>query len=151
MNNVHAELVGSVGAPADRVYGLIADYRRHHPRILPSVFSDFAVEEGGVGAGTVLSFRINLGGIRHGCRARIEEPEPGRKLTETDLKTGAVTTFTVEPDGDASRVRIETDFPRSPGVKGWIERLFAPRMLRGIYREELDLLDRYARGVRLPA
>jgi hypothetical protein len=40
----------AVGAPADLVYRLIADYDRHHPRFLPPAFSQFPVEAGGVGA-----------------------------------------------------------------------------------------------------
>ena len=42
-----------VGAPAELVYRCIADFDRHHPRFLPPAFSQFRVEEGGVGAGTV--------------------------------------------------------------------------------------------------
>ena len=53
MGEVRVVKEGGVGAPADVVYGLIADMREHHPRFLPPAFSDFAVEEGGVGAGTV--------------------------------------------------------------------------------------------------
>ena len=41
----------SVEAPAETVYGYIADMREHHPRFLPPAFSDFRVESGGVGAG----------------------------------------------------------------------------------------------------
>jgi uncharacterized protein YndB with AHSA1/START domain len=43
----------AIGAPAELVYRLIADFERHHPRFLPPAFSQFRVEEGGVGAGTV--------------------------------------------------------------------------------------------------
>ena len=52
----------AIGAPATQVYRLIADFDRHHPRILPRAFSQFRVEEGGVGAGTVHSFRMTAGG-----------------------------------------------------------------------------------------
>ena len=41
------------GAPAEVVYGYLADMREHHPRFLPPAFEDFKVESGGVGAGTV--------------------------------------------------------------------------------------------------
>ncbi|MBD0276328.1 MAG: hypothetical protein ICV73_30950, partial [Acetobacteraceae bacterium] len=53
-----------VDAPADVVYRCIADYREHHRpgRFLPAVFSDFRVERGGVGAETVISFTLTLGG-----------------------------------------------------------------------------------------
>ena len=43
-----------INAPAERVYRCIADYRTHHPAFLPPAFSNFTVEEGGVGAGTVI-------------------------------------------------------------------------------------------------
>lgn len=51
-----------IGAPADDVYRYIADFREHHPRFLPPAFSDFQVEQGGVGAGTIATFRITTGG-----------------------------------------------------------------------------------------
>src|SRR5438270_9347692 len=41
-----------VAAPADELYSYIADYRNHHPHILPPTFKDLQVEEGGVGEGT---------------------------------------------------------------------------------------------------
>jgi hypothetical protein len=53
----------AIGAPATHVYHCIADFERHHPRFLPSAFSQFRVEEGGVGAGTVHSFKMTAGGL----------------------------------------------------------------------------------------
>jgi hypothetical protein len=41
-------------------------------------------------------------------------------------------------------VAIETEY-ESPGLQGMIERLMVPWMLGKMYREELTLLDRYAR------
>ncbi|MER3487150.1 MAG: SRPBCC family protein, partial [Chloroflexota bacterium] len=117
-----------IGAPPDRVYGVLRNYREHHPKILPPVFSDFRVEEGGVGVGTVVAFTMNAGGRRRRFRARIEEPEPGRVLRETDLDSGAVTAFTVTPEGSGSRVRIETSWQGADGFGGLMERLFAPRL-----------------------
>ncbi|GIW04435.1 MAG: hypothetical protein KatS3mg059_1055 [Thermomicrobiales bacterium] len=78
-----------IGAPPERVYGVLRDYREHHPKILPPAFSDVRVEEGGAGEGTVVAFTMNAGGRRRRFRARIDEPEPGRVLRETDLDSGA--------------------------------------------------------------
>jgi hypothetical protein len=91
-----------VDASADTVYRYIADMREHHPRFLPPAFPDFRVESGGVGAGTVTRFKITAGGRTREYRTEIVEPEPGRVLTESS----AVTTFTVAPQGAASRVQI---------------------------------------------
>lgn len=133
-----------IGAPAEQVYGYLADYREHHPRILPAAFSEFRVEGGGVGAGTVFSMNLTAGGRTRAARAVVAEPEPGRVLTETITSAGMVTTFTVLPEGDGSRVRIDTVW-QSRGLRGVVERLLVPRLLTPIYTEELALLDRYAR------
>jgi hypothetical protein len=133
-----------VGAPAELAYRCIADYRTHHPRFLPPAFSDFHVEQGGVGAGTVHSFQLTAGGRTRTYRMRVEEPEPGRVLTESDTGSSLVTTWTVTPEGRDCRVRIETRWQGAGGIGGVFERLFAPRVLQRIYADELERLDRYA-------
>jgi Polyketide cyclase / dehydrase and lipid transport len=133
-----------VGAPSDVVYRLVADMREHHPHFLPPAFSDFEVESGGVGAGTIIRFTLAAGGRRRGYRMQIGEPEPGRVLTESDTGSSLVTTWNVEPEADRSRVRITTTWEGAGGIGGLFERLFAPRVMRGIYTDELERLDRYA-------
>jgi Polyketide cyclase / dehydrase and lipid transport len=135
----------TVGAPADAVYGYIADMREHHSRFLPEAFSDFRVESGGVGAGTITRFSMTAGGRTRQYRMRIDEPEPGRVLTESDTGSSLVTTFTVSPAGDASQVQVNYTWDGAGGVGGVFERLFAPRVMRGILADELNRLDAYAR------
>jgi uncharacterized protein YndB with AHSA1/START domain len=142
-NVVSAE--AKVAAPAATVYRYIADMRDHHPQFLPPAFSDFQVESGGVGAGTVTRFKLTAGGRTREYHMRVAEPEPGRVLTESDMDSTAVTTFTVSPRDGASLVRISTAWDGAGGVGGVFERLFAPRVLRGIYADELSRLDAYAR------
>jgi hypothetical protein len=140
---VSAESV--VDAPADTVYRYIADMREHHPRFLPPAFSDFRVESGGVGAGTITRFKVTAGGRTREYRNVVAEPEPGRILTESDTGSSAVTTFTVSPQGASSLVRISTTWDGAGGIGGVFERMFAPRVLRAIYADELKRLDAYAR------
>ncbi len=140
---VFAERV--MAAPPERVYRCIADYREHHARFLPPAFSDLVVEQGGVGAGTIIRFNMKVGGRVRAGRMRVEEPEPGRVLTESDPGSSLVTTFTVDPYEGGSRVRIEPRWLGSGGVGGWFERVFAPRLLRPIFVDELERLDVYAR------
>ncbi len=137
-----------VDAPAATVYGYIADMRTHHPHFLPPAFSDYQVESGGVGADTIVRFKITAGGRTRGYRTVVAEPEPGRTITESDTQSSAVTTFTVTPQGHRSLVRISTTWNGAGGVGGVFERIFAPRVMRGIYADELERLDAYARGRR---
>ena len=135
----------TVDTPADTVYGYIADMREHHPHFLPPACSDFRVESGGVGAGTVTRYKLTVGGRTREQRVTVAEPEPGRVLTESDAGSNAVTTFTVAPEGGASRVRIHSAWDGADGIGGVLERMFAPRMLRAILTDELGRLDAYAR------
>ncbi len=134
-----------VEAPAELVYGLIADHHEHHPQFLPPAFSDFQVESGGVGAGTVTTFKVTAGGRTRSYRMTVEEPEAGRVMTESDSESSLVTTWTVEPEGGSCRVRISTSWEGAGGIGGFFERMFAPRVMRGIYADELERLNQYAR------
>jgi hypothetical protein len=135
-----------IDAPPGHIYGLIRDFREHHPRFLPPQFSDFVVETGGVGAGTVHRFTMKLGGRTTSYRVRVGEPHPGRMLIESDPSKRMLTTFTVEPAlGGGTHVRIHTRW-YTDGLRGLVERLVAPTLLVRVYHQELGLLDRYARG-----
>jgi uncharacterized protein YndB with AHSA1/START domain len=132
-------------APPAHVYQYIVNYQEHHPRWLPPAFSNFEVESGGTGEGTVIRFNMQAGRRNRVYRMRVAEPVTGSVITESDLDSSLVTTFTVTPRDDASHVRIETAWRGAGGVGGFFERAFAPRVLRRLYADELDRLDRYAR------
>src|ERR1019366_4846358 len=89
MGTIHVSAERRVDASAETVYGYLADMREHHPRFLPPAFSNFEVESGGVGAGTVTRAKMPAGGPRlkmpAGRRSReyrmeVADPEPGRVL-----------------------------------------------------------------------
>ena len=74
-------------------------------------------------------------------------PSPAGALTESDEHSSTVTTWVVTPDGPGCQVRLETRWRGAGGIGGFFEQLFAPRVLRRLYAEELGRLDRYARTV----
>lgn len=137
-----------VQAPPARVYGILADYRDGHPRIVPpKYFTWMNVEQGGVGDGTVIRFGMRILGSSHTLLATIAEPEPGRVLVESYPETGVVTTFIVDPvPPSASRVTIQTVLSPARGVKAAIERLVSKRVLPTIYAAELQRIAEYAEG-----
>src|ERR1700733_2301299 len=126
MAKVEASAERTIDAPAEQVYGHLADMHQH-PRFLPPAFSDFKVEEGGVGAGTVTRFKVTAGGRTRDYLMRIAEPEPGRTLVESDTNSSFVTTFHVEPQGGKSQVRISTRWDGATGIGGFFKRTVAPR------------------------
>ncbi len=138
-----------IPARQERVYSLIANYLDGHPRILPKQFSNLMVEQGGIGAGTIIRFQMSLLGKKQHFRAEITEPVPGRVLVERYLDgNNSVTTFTVDP-GTApadSRVTISTELSVKGGFAGTIERKVSTLLLRPIYLKELQNLARVATG-----
>jgi uncharacterized protein YndB with AHSA1/START domain len=144
MGKVEASAERTIDAPVGQVYGYLADMRQH-PRFLPPAFSDFQVEEGGVGAGSVTRFAVTAGGRTRSYRMRVTEPEPGRVLVESDTNSSLVTTFNVEPRDGKSLVRISTSWDGAGGIGGFFERTFAPRAMHRIYLDELERLNAYVR------
>ncbi len=145
MSKLHLSAERLVDAPAPVVYACIADYRHHHRPggFLPPAFSDMHIERGGIGAGTVITFKVTIGGTSRALTQHVAEPEPGRVLVEANDRDQ--TTFTVEPVGQQSRVRFDTLLDTS-GVQGLFTRLLAPRLLKPLYADELERLERHARA-----
>jgi uncharacterized protein YndB with AHSA1/START domain len=144
VGQITVEAQKDIDAPAELVYQLIADHDQHHPNFLPPAFSEFKVESGGVGAGTVTRFEVSAGGRTRSFHMDVSEPEPGRIMRESDRESTLVTTWTVEPQGSSARVHLITTWEGAGGIGGFFERMFAPRVMRGIYRDELERLNRYA-------
>lgn len=145
MSVVYISAGGDIAASAGITYEIIANYREHHPRILPMAFSDVRVEQGGFGAGTVISFKYSVAGVTRSRRDVVSEPEPGRVLTESDAtgQSDKVTTFTVTPLGTHCRLNIEIRWT-THGIRGLIERVLAFRLVRPSLIDEIDRVDRYA-------
>ncbi|HET6386621.1 MAG TPA: SRPBCC family protein [Armatimonadota bacterium] len=143
--NVSEEKV--IAAPAEKVYACLTDYERHHGKILPPSFSNYRVEQGGLGAGTIVSFQMAARGRMRTFRMQVDEPKPGETLRETDTNSSLVTNFTVTPQDGGCRVRIDTRWKGASGIGGVMERFFAPRALGKIYVDELARLDEYVRSL----
>ncbi len=134
-----------IDASAEVVYHLLSDYRDHHRPggFLPGAFSNQEILSGGIGAGTVVRYLLTTGNRPRLITSRIDEPVAGRTLVET--ANGIETTFTVEPSGDGALVRFDT-LLEEDGLDGLLTWLFAARLLRPIYEEELDRLETAARA-----
>jgi hypothetical protein len=149
MGLAHVQAEASIDASPASVYAVLADYTTHHPRIMPpSLFSDLEVESGGIGAGTVFHITLRIAGKKQQLHMRVEEPEPGRVLTETNLDTGVVTTFTVgSANGDSrSKARISSEWEPKGALGGLIDRTMMPLLTRWIFAKQLRELERYMRS-----
>lgn len=135
-----------INAPAPVVYRVIANYREHHPRILPDAFSNFAVQEGGIGAGTRFSFDLRAAGRTKRYESIVTEPEPGRRIVEEYPADASATSFLIVPAGAAAcDVTIATEWNAHGGLAGIFERWMAGWVLGRLYEDELGRLDAYAR------
>ncbi len=144
MAKVTAAAERTVGAPAEKVRALVADYTETRPKILTEQYLDYQVEEGGTGAGTKARWKLQATAKRvRDVAATVTEPAPGT-IVETDANSSMVTTWTVRADGDRSVVRIETTWNGAGGIGGFFEKTFAPAGLKRIYDGVLGKLSELA-------
>ena len=147
MAHIKAETNTTIAASPDTVYEFLADYSERRPRILTPNFSDYSVEEGGQGAGTVVRYRMGAGRERP-YRMRVEEAERGSLIKERDTDSSFTTTWELSPadGGESTRVRVTVEWDGASGVAGIFERLFAPGGVRGVYSGVLENLKASVEG-----
>jgi hypothetical protein len=134
--------------PASQAYSYIVDYEKHHGAWLPPAYSEYRVTGGGVGSGTLFSYHLNTGRRERDYHMQVTEPDPGRAVQEADTGSSLTNTWTVEPRGDDSIVRIETRWQGAGGVGGFFERTFAPRAVQALHTDTLARLVAYAESQR---
>jgi hypothetical protein len=117
--------------------------RQRRSRWLPPNFSDYTVEEGGTGAGTVARYNLKVGNRQRTYRMSVTEPLPESSLRESDTNSSLTTTWTVGRRGSGSRVDVHVEWQGASGVGGFFERLFAPAALKRVYDDALARLDKY--------
>lgn len=141
MAEVHVSAERELPVPPERALAFLRDYRTRRPRILTDEFSDYRVEQGGEGAGTVYSYHFHAGRRERDYRMRVEQV--GEALRESDELSTFVSTWTVRPAGQArSRVVVESSWSGASGLAGFFERTFAPLGLKRIYGRMLERLER---------
>jgi ribosome-associated toxin RatA of RatAB toxin-antitoxin module len=143
MNHYEVSVERRFQASPERVYNLIIDMEEHR-RILPKQFESLDVLEGGKGAGTVFRLTMNVMGSRSSLVMTLSELEPGRIVQEQDPTAGVTTIWKLNPEpGDGCTLQLTSQFPKKPGLSGWLERLATPSIIRSIYKRELENMHEY--------
>jgi hypothetical protein len=142
MGQVSASSTVLINAEPDAVLKAVADYQTVRPKILSSHYRDYAVLEGGQGAGTVATWKLQATESRvRDVKASVDIA--GHTVIEKDANSTLVTNYTVAPAGEhGSSVTVKTSWQGAGGVKGFFEKTFAPLGLRKIQAEVLGNLKK---------
>jgi hypothetical protein len=139
MGQVSASSTVMINAEPDAVLTAVADYQTVRPKILSSHYSGYQVLEGGQGAGTVATWKLQATKSRvRDVKASVDVA--GRTVIEKDANSTMVTNWTVAPAGTGSSVTMKTSWQGAGGIGGFFERTFAPLGLRKIQAEVLENL-----------
>lgn len=145
MGQVSASSTVLINAEPDAVLAAVADYQTVRPKILSAHYSNYAVLEGGQGAGTVVAWKLQATESRsRDVRASIDVA--GKTVIEKDANSSLVTNWTVAPAGTGSTVTVKTSWTGAGGIKGFFEKTFAPLGLRKIQAEVLANLKSELEG-----
>jgi hypothetical protein len=142
MGQVSASSTVLVDAPPERVLAAVADYATVRPKILSSHYSDYRVLEGGQGAGTVATWKLQATKSRvRDVKASVDVA--GHTVIEKDANSSMITNWTVAPAGQgSSSVTVKTSWQGAGGIGGFFEKTFAPLGLRKIQGEVLENLKK---------
>ena len=145
MAYLEIELTETMPFASEVIHAILADYEVAHPAILPpKYFAACEVLQGGQGAGTRIKVDMTVMGTRQSFDMQVTEPEPGRKIVETDTERDVVTTFTIRQTDTGCSLTIGTRQKRSRGLQGFMEKLFVPGLTRKIFREQMERIREYA-------
>lgn len=144
----NANIAFSMRIPAEppRIWRILTDYRVHHPAILPPhIFRKLEVLQGGIGAGTRFRLTMRMGGKDHVSEQTVSEPRPGHTLVERADDGSVETRFLLEPleGGAATLLTFDTDYTLPAGFFLPLQRWVTNNILRGLYRQEMQLIVRY--------
>ena len=142
MGQVSASSTVLINAEPDAVLKAVTDYETVRPKILSSHYRDYEVLEGGQGAGTVATWKLQATESRvRDVKASVDIA--GHTVIEKDANSTLVTNYTVAPAGEhGSSVTVKTSWQGAGGVKGFFEKTFAPLGLRKIQAEVLGNLKK---------
>ena len=141
MGQVSAASTVLIDAEPAKVLAAVADYQTVRPKILSGHYSNYQVLDGGQGAGTVASWKLQATKSRsRDVKAAIDVA--GHTVIEKDANSSMVTNWTVAPAGPGSSVTVKTSWQGAGGISGFFEKTFAPPGLRKIQEEVLDNLKK---------
>jgi hypothetical protein len=145
MGQVSAASTVLIDAEPEAVLTAVANYETVRPRILSPHYSDYRVLEGGQGAGTVATWKLQATKSRvRDVKANVDVA--GHTVIERDANSSMITNWTVAPAGPGSSVTVKTSWEGAGGVGGFFERTFAPAGLRKIQVEVLENLKKEVEG-----
>ena len=145
MGQVSAASTVLIDAEPQTVLSAVADYQTVRPKILSSHYSGYQVLQGGNGAGTVATWKLQATKSRvRDVKATVDMA--GHTVIEKDANSTMVTNWTVAPAGTGSSVTMKTSWAGAGGLKGFFEKTFAPLGLRKIQAEVLANLKKELEG-----
>jgi hypothetical protein len=145
MGQVSAASTVLIDAEPETVLTAVANYETVRPRILSPHYSEYRVVEGGQGAGTVATWKLQATKSRvRDVKANVDVA--GHTVIEKDANSSMITNWTVAPAGPGSSVTLKTSWEGAGGVGGFFERMFAPLGLRKIQAEVLENLKKEVEG-----
>jgi hypothetical protein len=145
MGQVSASSTILIDAEPETVLAAVADYQAVRPKILSPHYSDYRVLEGGQGAGTVATWKLQATKSRaRDVKANVDVA--GHTVIEKDANSTMVTNWIVAPAGSGSSVTVKTSWQGAGGIGGFFEKTFAPLGLGKIQGEVLENLKKEVEG-----
>lgn len=138
MPNIRVDTYRPIPYDSDAVYRCLADFERGQPRLLPDAVSDYMVEAGGTGEGTVVSCTMTIRGRERRFLFRIAEPIRTRTITAYDHNSRLTLTWFLRAEGPVTEVEIEAFWMEPDSTFGFVSVWWAHIVIRKLFNAMLD-------------
>lgn len=119
MDHIREEI--RIEAPVEHVWAFLCDTSRWHDWMPRGEFSDFSGPYDQVG--TTYAWKMKMMGVEMAGTSTVLEVEPLKLIREHTDTRMEENSFRFEPEGDATRVIIESDFEVPGHIPGFLKKL----------------------------
>ncbi len=107
MPSIRVAVYSSIPFPIGLVRTCLTDFHEGQPRLLPPEISDYAVLQGGIGEGTVVTCVMTIRNrVRH-FSFRVSEPITYKTITAYDHDSRLTLSWHMRAEGESTEVQIE--------------------------------------------
>jgi hypothetical protein len=138
MPSIRVDAYRSIPFPITLVRQCLVDFHEGQPRLLPPDVQDYAVLQGGIGEGTVVTCDMNLRNrVRH-FSFRISEPIHYKTLTAYDHDSRLTISWHMRAEGESTEVQIEAFWTEPDSFLDFMVIIWAQIKVRGYLNHILN-------------
>jgi hypothetical protein len=142
MPSIRVDAYRSIPFPIGLVRTCLTDFHDGQRRLLPPDVRDYAVLQGGIGEGTVVTCVMTIRNRDRHFSFRISEPITYKTITAYDHDSHLTLSWHMRAEGDSTEVQIEAFWTEPDSTFDFVVILWAQYKVRGYIKHMLNRIPK---------